>query len=56
MSSRFDLDVSPSEPGCVSPVDARRHTASERQVYATSTGATRPGSLARAVVLTEFGI
>ena len=30
-----------SEPGCVSPVDARRHTASERQVYATSTGATR---------------
>ena len=45
-SSRFNRDVSPSEPGCVNPVDARRHTASERRVYATSTGATRPGSLA----------
>ena len=36
-SSRFDRDVS--------PVDARRYRASDRQFHGTSTGAARPGSL-----------
>ena len=36
--------VNPSEPGCVNPVDARTHRASERDLYAASTGPTRAGS------------
>ena len=43
---QMDMDRHGSEPGCVSPVDARRHRASDRQFHATSTGAARPGSLA----------
>jgi peroxiredoxin len=35
----------PSEPGCINPVDARSHCASERHLYAASTGPTRAGSL-----------
>ena len=35
--------VNPSEPGCVNPVDARTHGASERHLYAASTGPARAG-------------
>ena len=45
-----DTDAQPSrtdnghDPGCVNPVDAGTHGASERHLYAASTGPTRPGS------------
>ena len=37
------------EPGCVNPVDARADCASERYLYAASTGPTRAGSRGRRV-------